>query len=144
MASGTGNILANTFISTVVSNTQVYLYQAPDVALVNACVNFEQGGVGYTNLNSTTTAGQQIGFVNYGVTYGGSLHLPVAVSNTAINQPVYITGTAVTANRIYPYYQGTSSTTIGYVATSIAPFIPIGAAEPVSYTHLTLPTNREV
>jgi len=129
MASGTGNILANTFISTVVSNTQVYLYQAPDVALVNACVNFEQGGVGYTNLNSTTTAGQQIGFVNYGVTYGGSLHLPVAVSNTAINQPVYITGTAVTANRIYPYYQGTSSTTIGYVATSIAPFIPIGAAE---------------
>jgi hypothetical protein len=55
--------------------------------------------------------------------------MPVqANSNVILNDPIYLDGTALNANYYYPYYQNTSTTANGYLATSTSSFQPARAS----------------
>ena len=144
VTSGTGTLQANTVVANVVSNTQFNLNLVPNVALSNACIQIINGGIGGNNIqpNSITL----INFnrnLNITEGFGGSrftiagntVVMPInAAANTTRNVPIYFTGTSVSTNNYYPWYQGTSSTTVGtngnnyYSANSTSTWNPLNAS----------------
>jgi hypothetical protein len=50
--------------------------------------------------------------------------MPTDVTTANLNAPIFIDGTTVGANYIYPYFQGTSTTANGYLANSTSSFNP--------------------
>lgn len=134
VSSGTGNLAANTTIANVVSSTQFNLSSEPTIALANACLTIQYGGIisnnvqangiSYTNL--APYAPGRIYTDDWDISdYGYSQD---ARYRTVFNNPFSITGSTVTqpANTIYwPYGQGTATTAQGFVANSTGPFNPI-------------------
>lgn len=106
-----------------------FTWVGPSVTQYDPTTNI--GGIGYTNINPTATPEQRIGYVAFGIPSisANTVTLPVAVdANSITNQPVYLDGTTLNANYYYPYYQNTSSTANGYLATSTASFQPARAS----------------
>lgn len=65
--------------------------------------------------------------VSFSTSTLGNLTLPVDITGN-YNKPVYLDGTDVAANKCWPYYQNTASTTDGWDANSTAMFEPYQAA----------------
>jgi hypothetical protein len=141
ITSGTGTLAANTTVANVISNTQFNLSVAPIIALSNACIQIESGGISgnniqpnsisYTNLNDSADPQQRISLVAWGIADAGSntVNLPVeADANVIYNSPIYLDGTTVPANLYNPYFQATSSTANGYIANSTGVWEPAGAS----------------
>jgi hypothetical protein len=144
--SGTGTLVANTVITTIISNTQFTVNPTPSVPLVNASINIQVGGIRGFNIGSNTitllnldknlNVREAIGGTNYSIldVPNNTIIMPIdASANTTRNVPIYITGTTVTSTNFYPWYQGTSSALTGtngnnyYTANSTSSFNPVGA-----------------
>jgi hypothetical protein len=144
--SGTGTLVANTVITTIISNTQFTVNPTPSVPLINASINIQVGGIRGFNIGSNTITllnldknldvKQAIGGTNYSIldVPNNTIIMPIdASANTTRNVPIYITGTTVTSTNFYPWYQGTSSALTGtngnnyYTANSTSSFNPVGA-----------------
>jgi hypothetical protein len=141
ITSGTGTLVANTTVANVISDTQFNLSAVPTVALSNACVLINSGGisgnniqpntVSYTNINNSADPSQRISLVAWGIAdpQNNTVDLPVAANaNTILNLPIYIDGTTVPANLYNPYFSNTSSTANGYLNNSTAVWEPAGAS----------------
>jgi len=135
--SGTGTLAANTIIANVVSNTQFNLNFAPTVALANACISITTGGITGNNIqpgtityNNLTPEAKGITVVtNYDVANSGSVQVPVAATSTSTrNIPLIYPGSSISSTVIFPYAQGTASTSIGYSANSTGAWTPFGAS----------------
>jgi hypothetical protein len=144
--SGTGTLVANTVITTIISNTQFTVNPTPSVPLINASINIQVGGIRGFNIGSNTITllnldknldvKEAIGGTNYSIldVPNNTIIMPIdASANTTRNVPIYITGTTVTSTNFYPWYQGTSSALTGtngnnyYTANSTSSFNPVGA-----------------
>jgi len=161
--SGTGTLAANTIIANVVSNTQFNLNIAPTVALANACISINTGGITGNNIQNHTITNNSIAY--------NTLQLNNFSSNLSISQsigtsdcqimsgtantytapvnvttrtnysgtgadPFFIIGIDPGSNYYYPVFQGTATTANGYLANSTGVFQPGAAAQ-------TLRTNGQ-
>jgi hypothetical protein len=140
--SGTGNLAANTVITTIISNTQFTVNPTPTVALVNASINIQVGGIGTINLqpNSVTynilapgAAQEKLGGYSYEISdrFANTVTLPININTFStfiktenFGVPKYNTTTYSAGGGLYPYAQGNATTAIGYVANSTAAFTP--------------------
>lgn len=116
------------------NSSAVYNWGGPSVT--NWDSNANVGGVGYNQLNPTSGAIQTLQVYSYEVADvpANVLYSPVDATtfSTTIkianfDTPKYLAGTAISANLIYPFLLGTSSTLDGYLANSTAPLAPLGA-----------------
>jgi len=91
--------------------------------------NLHANSVTYTNMAPNSGARQLQLHVEYIVNNGTTITTPVNVTGVArnYNQPVYLNGTTVSSTKYYPYYQGTSATTDGYIANSTGQYTPLAA-----------------
>jgi len=106
-----------------------FVWNGPSVSTYDPTSNI--GGVGYVNINPTASPEERIGLVAFGIAdaSANTVTLPVQIdANTILNNPVYIDGFNLNANYYYPYYQGTSTTANGYLATSTSSFQPAKAS----------------
>lgn len=155
--SGEGELQANSFIATMTSNVELELNQAPSIALVNACVQFDYfsndgdgGGITGNSIQSNTITFNNMTssgdiyvmkrIANYIYQTSDAANLTVipptdlstygAVSTINTARPKYLdTQYSGTTTDLYPYYEGTSSTADGYDANSTGPFTPASAAQ---------------
>jgi len=157
--SGDGDFVASplTFIATMTSNVEAELNQAPSVAIVNACVEFnyfdannDQGGITGNSIQSNTItynnmtssgdmyAQQRISNYIYQTSDAGNttvipptdLTTYGSLSTINTNRPKYLnTAYSGTTSDLYPYYQGTASTADGYLASSTGSLTPALAAQ---------------
>jgi hypothetical protein len=99
-------------------------------SLFNWGANLQANSVTFTtidsNLNKSLRLGQSFFFVPFPST--NTVILPVDITTPDFNVPTYIDGTTVSPTKYYPYYQGTSSTTDGYLANSTASLQPAVAS----------------
>jgi hypothetical protein len=155
ITSGTGNVAANTIVSSVLSNTQFTVNPAPLIALSNACITINTGGITgneiqgntitgnnitantitLTNLDKNLSVSQGFGGNNFSISGGANITMPVSVTSTSTrNIPVIVPGTTVAATNYYPWYQGTSNINPGssgnnyYGASSTSSWNPVGAS----------------
>jgi hypothetical protein len=155
ITSGTGNVAANTIVSSVLSNTQFIVNPAPLIALSNACITVNTGGITgneiqgntitgnnitantitLTNLDKNLSVSQGFGGNNFSISGGANITMPVSVTSTSTrNIPVIVPGTTVAATNYYPWYQGTSNISPGssgnnyYGASSTSSWNPVGAS----------------
>lgn len=146
ITSGTGTLQANTRVANVVSNTQFNLTLVPNVALSNACINIQTGGIEGNNIQGNTITlnnldknlivtggfgGNSFSILN---TSNANIIMPINVANTSTrNIPVIISGTTVANTNYYPWKQGTSSSSAGtngnnyYQNNSTSAYNPYGA-----------------
>ena len=106
-----------------------YTWGGPNVTTYDPTSN--TGGIGYTNINPTASPEERMSLVAFGIPDVGAntVTMPVqANSNVILNDPIYLDGTALNANYYYPYYQNTSTTANGYLATSTSSFQPARAS----------------
>jgi hypothetical protein len=99
-------------------------------SLFNWGANLQANSVTFTtidsNLNKSLRLGQSFFVVPFPST--NTVILPVDITTPDFNVPTYIDGTTVSPTKYYPYYQGTSSTTDGYLANSTALLQPAVAS----------------
>jgi hypothetical protein len=102
----------------------IYIWGGPNVTSFDANANL--GGLNLNNFNSVLTVEQSIVLWTIAIADvgAGTVTLPIDIDIAPINVPVYQDGTTVVPTKIYPYYQGTSSTVDGYLANSTASFTP--------------------
>jgi len=106
-----------------------YTWGGPNVTTYDPTSN--TGGIGYTNINPTASPEERMSLVAFGIAdvVANTVTMPVqANSNVILNDPIYLDGTALNANYYYPYYQNTSTTANGYLATSTSSFQPAKAS----------------
>ena len=111
------------------NSSSAFVWNGPSVSTYDPTSNV--GGIGYVNINPTASPEERMNTVAFGIPYvgGNTVTMPVQVdANSIINQPVYLNGTTVPANYYYPYYQATSTTANGYLATSTSSFQPARAS----------------
>ena len=109
--------------------SSAYTWGGPGVTVYDPVTG--NGGVGYHNINPTGSPENRIGFVAFGIpnVATNTVAMPIPVSSATIyNTPVYYDGFALDTTKYYPYYQGTSATTDGYLANSTSSFNPAGAS----------------
>jgi hypothetical protein len=111
------------------NSSSAFSWTGPSVTTYDPTSNV--GGIGYVNINPTASPEERIGFVAWGIAdvTANIVTLPVQIdANIILNNPVYIDGTTLDANYYYPYYQNTSTTANGYLATSTSSFQPATAS----------------
>jgi hypothetical protein len=94
--------------------------------------NTNTGGIGGNQVKNGTIGinNMQLGFNQLGAANsfstraGNTFTLPVDITTGVYNVPVYLDGTDVLANEYFPPYQNTSTTSMGYVNNSTAPWEP--------------------
>jgi hypothetical protein len=79
ITSGTGNLAANTIVSSVVSNTQFIVNPAPLIALSNACISVNTGGITGNNIQANTVSSNNMTLT--GVTAGNYTNANITVDN---------------------------------------------------------------
>jgi hypothetical protein len=79
ITSGTGNLAANTIVSSVVSNTQFIVNPAPLIALSNACISINTGGITGNNIQANTVSSNNMTLT--GVTAGNYTNANITVDN---------------------------------------------------------------
>jgi hypothetical protein len=128
---GTGAVLANTLVTNVLSANTFTINPAPTTAF--SCATLKVGGGGITAAQCSPSLGikTNIGGTNFSITQTNPGTLPVNVTSTSTrNIPVFIDGTSISANNIFPWFQGTSNTAAGtngnnfYGANSTGMFTP--------------------
>ena len=89
--------------------------------------NIQANSINYNNL--TPEAKGITVVTNYDVPNSGNIQIPVAATSTSTrNIPLIYPGTAISNTVVFPYAQGTSSTSIGYSANSTGAWTPLGAS----------------
>jgi len=149
---GVGEFLANTYITSITSNVEFELNQAPSTALATAnvqvtCLNYDNGNVGGghdantitdgtitdTKLDPNLGMGRIIAQNVWGVAQfssSGSPLPPLLPVLYAVNAPsITTTGISIPNTEYYPYRQGTSSTTHFYLTNSSAAYTPSDASQ---------------
>jgi hypothetical protein len=114
-----------------VSNTQFNLSATPTVALGNACIQINGGGITFPQVTANAT----------GVTYNAGWLMsssptrPVLFEDIAnrsdYNYPCYQDGITLASNLYYPWGNGTANTTQGFYANSTGLFQPLNNADQV-------------
>jgi hypothetical protein len=128
ITSGTGNLVANTIVANVVSNTQFNLSATPSVALSNACIQINSGGVGFNYLPYNAT-GIQYSSAWDMVTpsiVGGPL-FEDGTSRTDYAYPFYLDGVTIANTQYDPWAQGTATTANGFLSNSTGAYTPANA-----------------
>jgi len=111
------------------NSSNAFIWVGPSVSTYNPTTNV--GGVGYVNINPTASPEERMLVVAFGIPNvgGNTVTMPVqANANVILNDPIYLDGITLDANYYYPYYQNTSTTANGYLATSTSSFQPAGAS----------------
>jgi hypothetical protein len=128
---GTGAVAANTLVTNVLSSNTFSINPAPTTAFSCATLKVGGGGITAAQLNPSVGTKTSIGGTNFSITQTNPGTLPVSVTSTSTrNIPVYIDGTSISANNIFPWFQGTSSVSSGtsgnnfYGANSTGMFTP--------------------
>jgi hypothetical protein len=106
--------------------SSAYVWSGPNVTTYNSGTG--QGGLNFNQLSPGATGAVVV--TSYDVpNYGSSLQIPVsATSTTSRNIPLIYPGSDPGSSYIFPYAQGTASTTNGYSANSTAPWTPASSA----------------
>ena len=145
---GDGTLVANTYITQITSNVEFEVNFTPTVALANSCIeitclnpitNTPAGGIDGDDIQddsippSKITDGSTIGVLldesSWAVVSSTAAGVPVLTPPVfgGINEPALITntGSTISSTKIYPFYQGTSSTADGYIANSTGSLQPV-------------------
>ena len=152
VSGGEGEFAANTFVTSITSNVEFELNQAPTTALNTSnvtvtCINYDSGNVdgghsGNTiqdgtidgrHLNGDLSIGATVSLVQTTVAqFDANTGAPLPPKNPVIggvNVPsATATSISIPNTEYYPYAQGTSSTTHFYQANSTAVYAPSNAA----------------
>ena len=154
VSSAAGLIDTDTYVVENISNTLVRLNQ-PIVGftLLDACINItclnpdngnpaggvngntiQDGTIDFDKLDPTISVGEFIADEAWQVSRGGSILTPPVLYAT--NAPSYVrpTTTPISSTKYYPFWQGTSSTTDGYLANSTASLQPALATNAIIVT----------
>jgi hypothetical protein len=107
-------------------SSTAYVWGGPNVTTYDPTSN--TGGITFTQMSPGATGLAAV--TSYDVAnYGGSINIPIAVTSTSTrNIPLIYPGNNVSASLVFPYAQGTSSTSNGYVQNSTSNWTPNGAA----------------
>lgn len=137
---GNGQLGNNTYVTNVISSNSFSVTPTPVIALSNACIQLQLGGVRgnqvqsntvtYTNVNNSANPASRIGVIAFSTAYlqTGLVQLPIEISTATVPRPVYLDGSTVDPNYYNPYFQGTSTTANGYSNNSTAAYTPAGAS----------------
>lgn len=147
---GEGTLLANTYITQITSNVEFEVNFTPTVALANSCIEITclnpitgtvGGGIDGDDIQddsippdkiaSGTTIGTILDTSSWSVVSATSAGIPVytAPLTGAINAPAIIRNNSgtISSSKLYPFWQGTSSTADGYILNSTGVLTPIFA-----------------
>jgi hypothetical protein len=119
----------NDFAGRQSNSSAAFTWVGPSVTQYDPTSNI--GGIGYVNINPTASPEERMSLIAFGIAdvVGNTVIMPVqANANVILNNPIYLDGTALNANYYYPYYQNTSTTANGYLATSTSSFQPARAS----------------
>jgi hypothetical protein len=121
--------IGNYYLSTTARNEFAGRTSASS-SLFNWTANLQANSVTYTNISPSVSVEAPLKFwtISIADVSANTVTMPIDVTTAPTNVPVYIDGTTVGANYIYPYYQGTSTTANGYVANSTSSFNPAEAS----------------
>jgi hypothetical protein len=121
--------IGNYYLSTTARNEFAGRTSASS-SVFNWNANLQANSVTYTNISNTVAveAPLKLWTIAIADVVANTVTMPVDVTTANVNDPIYIDGTTVGANYIYPYYQGTSTTANGYIANSTSSFNPAGAS----------------
>lgn len=122
VAGGTGSLSSTAKVLAILSAGQLLLNSAPVSALSGAVLKFFGGGVDPKQLPYGTPT-MYFG----GYTLGDGLPVNVT-TDPARNVPIIVPGTDPGPTLIWPWAQGTSSTSDGYFEDSTAEFEPVNAS----------------
>jgi hypothetical protein len=137
---GNGELGNNTYVTNVISSNSFSITPTPVIALSNACIQLQLGGVRgnqvqantvtYTNVNNSANPASRINVIAFTTAFlqTGQVVLPVEITTAFVPRPVFLDGTTVDPNYYNPYFQGTSTTANGYSNNSTAPYTPAGAS----------------
>jgi hypothetical protein len=130
---GTGAVAANTLVTNVLSANTFSINPAPTTAFSCATLKVGGGGITAAQLSPSVGISTAIGGERFSVIENNLL--PVNVTSTSTrNIPVFIDGTSISANNIFPWFQGTSNVAAGtngnnyYGANSTGTFTPDNAS----------------
>jgi hypothetical protein len=114
----------NDFAGRQSNSSAAFVWAGPSVTTFDSTSN--TGGVRFNQIsNEVVSALIPAGGYSYKIdNFPGTPLLPVdTATSPPVTAPQYINGTTQTT-KIYPYFQGTSSTADGYFANSTAPWLP--------------------
>jgi hypothetical protein len=108
-------------------------------ALFNWGANLQANSVTYTNMSPGLSVEQRLIFWTVAIAdvSANIVTMPIDVTTANVNDPIFMNGTTVGTNYIYPYYQSTSTTANGYLANSTSSFNPAYA----SFLYMTAGTD---
>lgn len=133
VVSGTGDVGTGNTVAQILGPTTLLLALPALINLAGAAVKFFGGGVKTSQIENgavtPTKLGPNVPGYTYIDGYTVQISLPVNVTTDPTrNVPIIIPGTNPGASYIWPWAQGTSSTSNGYYANSTSAYRPIDAA----------------
>jgi hypothetical protein len=95
-------------------------------SVYNWGANLQSNSVTFNNMSPGLSVEESLIFWTVSIPDVGAntVTMPIDVTTANVNDPIYMNGTTVGTNYIYPYYQNTSTTANGYLANSTSSFNP--------------------